>query len=798
MIRSLVDELRQTARALLQQRVLLFAGAISLGLGIAAAVCVYAFTRAAFDAPLPYAAPEQLAQFSFRRHATTGEWTFWAPWSAAMEILRREREVGRVALVANGHVVLDSPDGSTFVDGATATSGLSAVLGVPPTLGRWFLPEDEALGADPVVVIGHRLWFERFGGDTAVIGQRLVIDGVARRLVGVMPPHFDYVMAQLWTPMPAPHSSEVDPCCAMVAARLREGISMAQASHAVNSIVSSLAATRPTPQAGAARAVPIRDLFLFRPLVPLRNAATLVALLVLVLGVVNLVGLLLVRGLARRQEIAVRAALGARRGRLARLLLLEGFLVAIGGGVVGTALAAAVLSIVRGSFALPSWLPIELDAGALVFAWLTASVAGLAAALLPALRASRASLRETIDADSGASSTASHQRRTAERFLVALQVALAIGLVVTSAVVVQGALLERADGLGFRPDSLVVARVYPGSASSGEVSHREALARLSAAPGSIASATAQSTVLLTTDAIGVAGRPREGGVVGFERAPRVGSVSADYFRVLGIPILAGRTFTNAEQDAAAAVAVIDAAAAERFFGTTSPIGRILSVRLPQGPDEALTVIGVVGNVNGLPALLETAPPHVYSPRLRPANEAFDFYVRANGTAETVVPAVRAALRSVLPVGAVMEVQPAQALLSSQLGLVRTSTYVFAGLSLIGLVTAATGIFSIVAFTATSRTREIGIRTALGAPSRAIAWLVVREAVAVALVGTIVGAGLGSALLSVLRALNFRVGALDIGGVVAAASVAVSIVAIGVALPVLRATRVDPTDAMRST
>jgi putative ABC transport system permease protein len=778
---------------------------LTFALGIGATTAIYSAVHAVLLRPLPYDHEEALLQL---QATDRGEVQPSGQVSVGTMIALRDgvRTLSGIAAIGGGGYTLVDDGEPEMLEGARVSANTFDVLGSRPALGRTFVTGDDSVGAEPMVVLSDALWRRRFGGDVAVVGRRINLNGTMRRVVGVMPPGFivpSMGAAQLWVPLDVssvlrdPNRSRKFRFLRLFA-RVRDGVTAEAVQTDVDGVLANLARNDVEGYGGrGARVASIRSAVTgsARPALLVLMGA---ALLLLAIACANVAAVLLTRTLSRQHELAVRTALGAGRGRLVRQLLAESLTLAVVGGTLGVALAAVALRLLRtlGSRALPEGITVSLEWPVLVFALGVIVVSGVGFGLLPTLASARA-LGATLSGLSGRSS-GTRRRATLRRALVAGQLALCVALLMSAG------LLARSLGklvtldLGYRTERVLTFSVsLPGSRYAKpeqEDQFWEALlSRLRGLPG-VEVAGSAGTVPLGGGAgagLAIEGKPVEDG-----RLPEVRYVPAsdDYFSVLRIPLISGRTFAAGDRAGSPRVVLISRSAAVKFWGSESPLGA--RVRLGPDPSEPWNeVVGVVGDVRegseGEPK------PTAYVSQRQDHWGGGIVVLRVTNDPSTIVAAARAALHDLDPMLPVIDMRTLDEMHALSLSGRRLPLALMGTFSLVALVLASVGVYGVGANVVASRKRELGIRMALGASRGGVLALILGESVRMIAAGLVFGIPLALLLASQVRSLLFQVSATD-AWTLAAVAVLLVVVALAAGfLPARRATRVDPLEVLRS-
>ena len=813
-MRHLAADLRHAARGLRRAPAFAALAALTLAIGIGATTALYGLVRAALLRPLPYAEPARVVVLW---NATAPGETTWLSLRELLGYAAASRTLARVAGVATGAANLTGDVEPERVTRGLVTPDAFATLGTPAQLGRTFTDEQGRPGADAVVVLGDALWRRRFGAAPDVVGRPLRIDGRPHVIVGVMPPGFrlpleyrDARAPDLWTPLAVDSANPGGwgSRNLVVFARLRAGATPAAATADLRRITDGwLRAGDLAAQDGARfhrDAVPVDRLVtgdVRRPMLLLTGAVALL----LGLACANVAALLLARGDGRRRELAVRRALGARRGRLVRQLLAESTLLALGGAVVGAALAwtATRAVVALAPAGVPRLAEARVDAGVLAFATLVALATGLGFGLVPALALSRGDLAATLR-EGGRGGTAGPAQQRTQRTLATAQVALAVLLVVGSGLFLRSlAALRRVD-LGFQPRGVLTARValpaadYPDAAA--QIAFYDALADGAARlPG--VRAAAMTRLLPLTGTIGdwsitIEGRPAN---------PRENPngdwqvVTPGYFEAMGIGLVRGRTLSRADRAGTPPVAVVNRVMAERYWPGGDAVGR----RFRLGSDERpwVTIVGVVDVVRHN-AVLEAPRAEMY---LTPAHfaaqagsapRAMTVVLRVAGDPLRVVAPLRATVRALDPNVPVADVQTLGTVVDTALAGPRFTTALLGAFAALALLVAAVGVHGLLALMVAQRAPELGIRLALGAGRGSIAALVLGHGVRVAGAGAALGLVGAAALSRTLGALVYGVRPLDPLTFLAVPALLVVVTVVACTVPAWRAARTDPRRVLR--
>jgi putative ABC transport system permease protein len=776
---------------------------ITLALGIGANTAIFSVVNTVLLRPLPFDDPESIVWLwdTMPQLAT-------APTSLPDFLGWKEqnRSFEHLAAFQSGNMFVDAGDGSTDTPVGLVTPELFSVFRVSPILGRTFTDEETLPGRFRVAVLSHSMWQSRFGADVNVSGRTIQLNGATYTIIGVMPAGFSYPdRAELWRPLPIdPAKLDPGPHYLNVVGRLKPGVALAQAQADMSTIAARLSQQYKEKNAGHGvklerlTGVVVGDIGL--ALYVLFGAVGFV----LLIACANIANLMLARVGTRQKEIAVRTALGASRLRIVRQLLIESIMLAIGGGVIGLLLAIWAVSWVvsLGADTIPRVHEISVDPGVAGFTLLVSVVTGLLFGLAPALQVSRPDLTDALK-ESGRS-TAGLRRNRLRSVLVVSEVALSLVLLVGAGLMIRSfAKLNEVDP-GFNPAKVLTLGVallstrYPKDEQVAQA-YSQILERAAAVPG-VVSAGAISDLPLTgsniSDSFTIEGRPP----IAKEAEPSTEYhiVTPRYFESMGIPLLSGRDVARTDTRQSPNVVVINDVFARRHFAGENPLGHRL--RLQGQERDPLLIIGVVGNSRQL-GLDKQPTAELYVPLLQDPlstnyQRAMTIVARTKSDPGAIAGSLRAALTSVDKSLPVYALKPMTEYLHDSLARRRFSLILLTVFSCVALVLAAVGIYGVISYGVTQRTHEMGIRMALGAQSRDVLKLIVRQAMVLVLAGVGIGL-LGSlALTRLMKGLLFSVSVTDPMTLVVISFLMTFIALLACLIPARRATRVDPLVALR--
>ncbi len=808
---------------------------LTLGLGIGTVTTIFSILDAAVLRPLPYREPDAVMTVAItRREGAGAPETF--PWSSPkfVSLRRHSRSLESVAAYSRIDLNLTGVAEPERLVAEIVSASYFPTLSVGASLGRTFLAEEDgAPGAHPVVVISHGLWQRRFGNDRAIVGRSIQVNRVPMTVVGVAPEGFSGLAgdAEIWVPMAMAGSflypeilTENGNHWHEVVARRRPGVSAVEVAAEMAVVGETITQENPmeaSPATWGTVAAPLNDSrvdpALRRSVLILFGAVTFV----LLIACANVAALMLARAATRGREVAIRVAIGAGRRRIVRQLLTESVVLSLAGGLAGILLSLwGVEMLARlerfSGVGDPSFLfrfaAVTLDSRVLIFALGVSLLTGVLFGLAPALHASRSDLAAALkEGGAGAVTAEGGSRRLSVRaLLVPLQVALALVLLVGAGLLTRS--LARLSGYqaGFDATGVLTLRFDPSGVSDDDrakasVFRRQLVERLSALPGVTSAATGRTAPLSSRNMIAIVRQVdekrfvSEGRFPSSESAMQIGlhDVSPDYFRTLSIPIKKGRAFTPEDRANTPKVVIVNETAARRLWPGQDPIGRrVAATSFFFADDATAEVIGVAGDVlygrPGDPAALD-----LYFPTYQAGLSWSTIFVKTPGDPAALSPAVRREIKALAPNLPVFDVATLELRAARTFSRERFGAALLSLLAGIALFLASVGIYGLVAETVSARTREIGVRMALGAAPGDIVRRVLRRGLALAGVGLAAGILAALALSRLLSSLLFGVGAGDPATYAAVSALLLLVSAAACWIPARRATRVDPVTALRS-
>ncbi|HKD49610.1 MAG TPA: ABC transporter permease [Candidatus Acidoferrum sp.] len=691
--------------------------------------------------------------------------------------------------------------------GCRVSANFFSVLGAVPEQGRLFSANEEQPGADQSLVVSHRFWQSRFAGDAQFVGKTIRLNGRNYTVAGIMPPDFDYpVSMELWVPLALTTTEKSDraPLSLFALGRLKPGIAVAQAAAALNSFSGRLAELYPKTNAGRSlNLLQLRkELYIYSlPLFLLLQAA---AVFVLLLACANLANLLFARMIARQRELAVRTALGAKRSRLARLLISEMSLLAVLGGAVAIAASFSSVRILRDSISpdwtkwVPGWDGIRVDSTVLFSTILLSLLLGLIFGLVTALHLRHINLN-TVLKQTGRSSSGPARERL-RNGLVSAQVALALILLVCAGLTTQGFSRLAQAYQGFQPSQILKFEVslnnYPDSAKRNNF-FQAALQRVSSLPGVFSAALTSNLPASNVDnektLFTIQGRP----ALQASEAPAADlqNISGDYFSVLKIPLIAGRFFSEADNRTAGRVAIISRTMANRFWPASDPLGQQFKLGAADSAEPWMTVVGVVGDARQNwwnPATF----PVIYQPYLQSSRSSFRFVLRVASVPTSYASAARAAISQVGPEIPITELKTLETEVQDSIAIVHIMGVLMAIFGCVALLLSSIGVYGILSENVAQRTHEFGIRFALGANPRDLLRLVFRHALTVSGIGLGFGLPIAFAVSRAMAAVVFGIVSVSLPVLASLAGLLLLVALVAAYFPARRALRVDPMAALR--
>jgi len=797
-MQGILNDIRVGLRALRKRPGFTLVAVLTVALGIGASTAIFSVVNAVLLQPFPYDDPDRLVMLWEKYPGVDKE-----PSSLPnfVDWRQRSRSFESMAAINNWRPVYSSDDDPERLVGRQVSADFFRMLKATPMLGRLFLPDEDAPGRGNVVVLSHGFWQRRFGGRADVVNTPIRLSGVEYTIVGVLPAGFTYPLLdvgdvpEIYTPLDmevVPEARRAD--FLMVIGRIRPRYTVAGAGEEMKGIAAALAKEYPEANEGWT---------LHLSTLQEELAGTVRTGLLAMLGAVgfllliacsNVANLLLSRAAARKKEIAIRNALGAGTLRLIRQLLVESLLVSLLGGIAGLLLALWGIDLLKavGSTIIPRIDQVGIDLSVLGFTLLVSILAGALFGIIPAIYATRVDVQRTLKEEERGWSRRSHRSQGA---LVAGEVALAILLLVGAGLMVRSVVQMQGVDPGFDPRGrLTVAFGLPRARYPDHAARRRFYDRLlqesRALPG-VADVGLVSNLPLTNDVnqlnFSIEGRPQKSTTI---QDAVVISANSGYFRAVGIPLLAGRDISDRDTGTFS-VAVISQSMANAYWPGESPIGR----RISFNGDNWIEVVGVVGDIHQF-TLTSSGDVQVYVPFGMVRESAVRLVLRSNLAPQALVPAVRAMARAIDRDQALYDIRTMDDLVSGSIARPQFTMLIIATIAVVALLLAGIGVYGVISYAVTQRTREIGIRVALGATPGDLIAMVVRQGLGPVAAGVLIGIGGAIALTRLIESLLFGVSPTD---PLTYAGVAAGLILVAIMasyLPARRAVRIEPMEALR--
>ncbi|HEU0177800.1 MAG TPA: ABC transporter permease [Blastocatellia bacterium] len=792
-MQSLWQDLRFGARMLIKKPGFTLIGVLTLALGIGANTAIFSVVNAVLLQSLPYAKADELVEI-YRTPGGEETWPF--PPAAYLNLKSRNTVFTDIAALDNRGLPatmtgLGEPE---RLQGYKVSANFFTLLGVAMRQGRTFLPEEDRPAANRVVVISHEFWLRRFGGDTQLIGQSINLNGDSYTVIGVTPAGYRFgAKADLWTPLAltAADENERGSSYLNLIGRRKPGVTFERAGAEVETIRREFD-NNPNSEVRARISLPQESLTKeVRPMLLLLVAAVGFVLLI---ACVNTANLLLARASVRSRELAIRAALGAGRLRVIRQLLAESAMLALAGGALGLLLASWGVEFLASG--LPEYLAnanarvamLKIDAMALGFTFALSMLTSFLFGLIPALRLSKVDLNEALKEGARTAGARSRLRQA----LVIVEIALAMVVLVGGGLTIKSFWRLAHVDLGYEPEGVLTAQIDPSGARYKEFEqvtsfYQGLLGRISAIPGTRYAGFINSVNSSTN--FGIDEHPP----LPPEKEPMAqqNQVSADYFKAMGIPLRAGRFFNEHDVKGAQPVAIIDETLARREFPGENPVGKHITFWRT-----SREIVGVVGAAKYWSLTGEPAS-HIYLSYLQDNWWSMSLRVRAqSGDPMNLATPIRAELATIDKNQPIHSFKPLEAQVSELIAPQRFTTALMAGFAALAALLAAIGIYGVMSYTVAERTREIGVRIALGARTGNVMRMVLRHGMALAIVGVMIGLAAAFALTRMISGLLFGVQATDPATLMAITLLLLAVALVSCLIPARRATKVDPLVALR--
>ena len=802
---ELIRDVKYGWRMLRKRPVFALMVVVTLALAIGANTVVFTFTNLLLLRPLPLLDPATLG-WVLGVDPQRGNDRARASAPDFIDYRRSLRSFSALAARSEATLTMSGRGDAQRLEASSVSANLFQVWGLRPKLGRLFLAGEDAPGAEPTVVLSHQFWQRQFASDPSIVGSALTLDGKRVSVIGVLEPAIEIGNLgeiDVWVPLPLdPAEQARDSRALQVIGRLAPGVTLAQADAEVRALATALERDHPVTNKGwSARVASTREAMTGRNTLRILALLSLSVGLLLLIACANLANAMLARAMERNREIALRVALGAGRRVLVRQLLAEYAVLAAVGGALGLGVAYGGVRAIKATVYEPSFALLSIDARVVLYAIGVTLVTCVLFGLAPALRAARADPIAAL-AQGSARMIGGVGVRRSRASLVVAQVTLAVALTVLGALVARSMFEQTRIDLGFRTGDLWTFRVdLPASTYEDPERLRQfydrAADRLSSLPRVRSVAVVDHLPVfggVTMTPLEVEGRSvaRQADQPWAMRT----ATSARYFETAAIPLVTGRALAATDRDDAPSVVVVNRELARRYFGTADQaLGRRISLGRSDVPAVWRVIVGVVGDTR--PADITAPPnPELYLPLAQEPARNVSFMLRAPG-GDASAAAIRGLMHEIDPALAVYELRT----MDQALAVDRASNAMLAGLfvsfAVIALVLAATGLYGVIAYLVSQRTREIGIRIALGALPGVVGRMVLGEAAVLFGSGMVLGLGVALMLARAMRAVLYGVEPLDPPTYVAAAAVLAGVMFVAAYVPARRAMRVNPLSALRS-
>jgi putative ABC transport system permease protein len=807
-----VQDVKYGMRMLLKSPGVSIVATIALALGIGANTAIFSVVNAVLLRPLPFPNSEALMSI-FEKDQTRGLVRGSYSYPNFFDLRDQNHVFEHVAAYHDSDFIMTGHGEPVRISGGVVTSDLFSVLGTAPLLGRTFLPnEDKPTETGRVVVVSQRLFASRFNSDAGVLNQQITLDGKQYTIVGVMPHGFEFPVQNepldLWTTIAddaagdSPVTSQRGAHFLRVIGRLKPGLTESQAQAEADTIAARL--EQQYPDTNNHKGIRVESAL--KALVGDIRPALLILLgavaCVLLIACANVANLLLARAMTRHKEMAVRSALGASRMRVVRQLLTESVLLSLAGGLLGLVLAVwwSDLLIALGKDDIPRAIQVGLDWRVLGFTLGVSVLTGLVFGLVPALHLSKTQLIESLKEGRGAGAGARKNRMRG--VLVVAELAIAVVLLVGAGLLIQSLWRLQHVNPGLQPENILTFNLslpdvrYP---SEKQVRfYRDLLARIRALPG-VQSASVVTPLPLSGDRMGISFQI-EGRPVARKDEPSADVFIAEtnYFRSMGIPIIKGRDFEDRDQHASTPVVIITEQFARQYFPGEDPVGKRIHPGISTWDNDDSTmreIIGVVGDIRN--RALNTEPkPAYYMPESQVPFTQLTAVVKSTNDPGLLTGTLTREVRAMDPELPVFSVKTMEEYISSSVAAPRFNTTLLSIFAAVALVLTIIGLYGVMSYSVAQRTNEIGIRMALGAQTRDVLGLIVKDGMKLVLLGLVLGISGALALTRLLSTLLFGVTTRDPVTFVAIAGLLSFVAILACYIPAWRATRVDPLEALR--
>lgn len=804
---TLLRDLRYTLRMLAKSPAFAALAIVTLALGIGANTAIFTIANSVLLRPLAYKNPNQLVRISTKRD---GSCCVSLPY---YELLRDTiHSFSGVAAYQYDAANLAGREGAEQIDAERVTGNFFDVLGVKPLAGRAFLPEEDRPGANPVAVIGYELASRVFANARSAVGRHLALNSKDYTIIGVLPPKFGVQLLgrqpEIWMTrlidlsLVTPARVNRGGMYYESLGRLRPGVPLARAQAETALIFEQYKHDKPANfDSTSDVAMTVGDLRSnlvanVRPTILILSAAVAFVLLI---ACANVASLLLFRALTRRKEFAVRSALGAPRSTLVRQLLTESVVMGVASGGLGILLGYAGTKFL-GAFTatnLPQLAEVPMDLRVLAFTLAISVLSGIVFGLTPSMQLSRPNLGAALS-DEGRGSVGSRQRNRARSSLVTAQIALSTVLLIGSGLMIRSFVRLRTIDPGFDPSHTLTAQTFLPPAVYPQASQRigfyqDALRHLQSIPGVESAAISTALPMLPTHEAPARFEGQPEVEMGRRPIVMIQSISPDYPKAMGVPLVKGRTFDDGDRATAAPVALVNQAAVRRYWPNEDPIGKLVWI----GPLAPMRVVGVLGDVRN-DTLAAPPEPEVFFPFPQFPYPMLYLTLRTALDPGSLASALRAQITAVDRGQPVTDVQTMQERLESGSAQTRSMMLLIGVFSATALILAVVGIYGLIAYSIAQRTQELGVRMALGASTADIITLIVANGLRLAAAGILVGLAASLALTRLMTSVLFQTSATDPLTFAGCAVLFAAVVTLASYIPARRALRINPIDALRST
>jgi len=805
---SFIQDLRFGVRMLMKQPGFTLIAVLTLALGIGANTAIFSVVNAVLLRPLPYSEPGRLVQV-WVTNPQANRWGDWVSYPDFLDWREQNTVFDEIGACREFPFNLTGTDSPEALFGAYVSASLFTVLGVKPILGRTFLAEEDRPGANRVAVISHGLWQRRFGADPGLIGKTIQVDGESHVVVGIMPPGFKFhwlvalggVEYEIWIPHGPPDElQDRGSPNFRVVARLKRDVTVEQAQANMDAVARSVAEQNPGRQGMGVKVMSLRRKVTIdaQPALLLLSAAIG---LVLLIACGNVANLLLAQGDARQHETAIRGALGASPARMVRQRLTESMLMGAVGGATGLLLAfLAIQFIIKLGPNIPRLDQTSIDLRVLSATLSLSLVTGLLFGTIPALRSSRVDINDTLK--QGGRGIIWRDGAGLRSILLVGEMALALTLLVGAGLLIRSFLQLHSVESGFDPTRVLKAwmflpeKQYPTSRQQAQFI-RQVVERIQALPEVEAAGASTALPLYGNDNgyFRVEGQPES-----MPNEPYVDAeypkITPDYFRAMGIHVLRGRPFTWADDENSPEVAIVNEWMSRRYWPGEDAIGKRVCIDYRDGQPVWRQIVGVVNDVkhDGLAA---STRPQIYIPTMQFTHSGTILAIRAKGDPAALANTIRRQVAALDRNQPVLDIGTMEKVVSDSVADRRFQMTLLTIFAAMALILSATGVYSVMAYAVARRTREMGIRLALGAPPRDVLRLVVGQGMKLALAGVGIGLAAAFGLTRLMRGLLFGVSALDPLTFVAVALLLTGVALVACCIPARRAMRVDPLTVLRS-